>query len=56
MTQNINQLKEEISSKDSQKQDEDTKKTTMANENTKLEGKKTQYTQNITSSDEMIKT
>lgn len=56
MTQQINQLKEEISIKDTQKQDEDHKLKTHQNENSKLTKQIQSIKQQIQSSDDMIKT
>ena len=56
MTSTINGLKDDISSKDSHKQDEDSNLANYKNENDNLKKQITAIEQQITSSDDMIKT
>jgi hypothetical protein len=56
MTQQINQLKDEISAKDAQKQQEDANEAMYKKENDKLKAQIHSIEQQIKSSDDMIKT
>ena len=56
MTAQISQLKDEITNKDQQKQQEDAKKSDIAKTIAKLKTEIAQYKKQIESSDEMIKT